>query len=168
MVVIRQADPLGDAVILRALWSEYLSWGNEQVAKHYEFSLPITDMLEGVLADLSQFAPPHGRLLLGVRDGRVEGVGCLRRLSADVAEVKRMYVRPDAHGTGVGRALLDALIFAARDESYRVVRLDTGGFMEVAQHLYRSAGFEPIEPYVESEVPPELHPNWRFFEKRLP
>ena len=167
MVMLRQADPLGDVGAIRELWTEYLHWGNAQVGEHYGLSLPIADMLEGNLADLSRFVPPRGGLLLAIRDDRVHGVGAFQPLSSEVAEVKRMYVRPAARGTGLGRALLHGLIDATSAAGYRSVRLDTAGFMQAAQALYRSAGFQAIAPYPESEVPPELHRDWLFLERRL-
>jgi predicted GNAT family acetyltransferase len=63
---------------------------------------------------LGQFAPPAGRLLLVVEAEAVLGCGCLRPIAPGIAEIKRMYLRPEVRGRGLGRQLLDALLSAAR------------------------------------------------------
>jgi GNAT superfamily N-acetyltransferase len=78
-----------------------------------------------------------------------------------------MYVRPEFRGKGIGRALLEALIAEAQEIGYPTVRLDSTRFMEVAHSLYRSVGFHEIEPYTESEIPPEFQQYWVFMEKQL-
>jgi GNAT superfamily N-acetyltransferase len=78
-----------------------------------------------------------------------------------------MYVRPEFRGLGIGRALLEALIVEAREIGYSMLRLDSASFMKVAHSLYRSTGFQEIEPYPESEVPPEYQAHIVFMEKRL-
>ena len=75
------------------------------------------------------------------------GCGGVRILKPGVAEIKRMYVVPEARGRGVARALLAALEDAARDLGYDRVRLDTGPRQLAAEHLYRSAGYEEIPDY---------------------
>ena len=96
---------------------------------------------------LNQFAPPAGRLLLVIEDAAVLGCGGLRPMIAPgVAEIKRMYLRPEARGCGLGRQLLEALLAASRQEGYQQVRLDTDGLMPAAVQLYRTAGFVPCDP----------------------
>lgn len=84
-----------------------------------------------------------------------------------MAEIKRMFVRPASRGQGVGRMLLEALIAEARQIGYSTIRLDSTRFMKAAHSLYRSAGFQEIGPYQESEIPPEFHQHWVFMEKHL-
>jgi len=91
----------------------------------------------------------------------------MRRIRKDIGEVKRMYVRPEFRRRGIGRALLEGLIAEAQEIGYSTVRLDSTRFMEAAHSLYRSLGFHEIEPYMESEIPPEFQQNWVFMEKQL-
>jgi ribosomal protein S18 acetylase RimI-like enzyme len=117
---------------------------------------------------LNQFTPPVGRLLMVVEDEKVVGTGSLRRSKPGIAEVKRMYLIPEARGRGLGRKLLDQLVDTARRDGYREVRLDTHpDIMPLAIDLYRSAGFEPCDAYPESEVPAEWHDRWVFMRRTL-
>jgi putative acetyltransferase len=106
-------------------------------------------------------APPGGLWLAA--SGAV-GLGCvaLRPLSADAAEVKRMFVDASARGRGVGRALMRRVIDEARTRGYHALRLGTLDDMDVAQRLYQSLGFVPIERYRLDELI-----DTRFYELRL-
>ncbi|MDQ2683536.1 MAG: GNAT family N-acetyltransferase, partial [Chloroflexota bacterium] len=84
------------------------------------------------------------------------------RLASDVAEIKRMYLRPEGRGKGIGRALLTELLATARRMGCREARLDTGWFMSDAHRLYQAAGFVACDPYQGSEVPPDFNVRWTY------
>jgi GNAT superfamily N-acetyltransferase len=88
-----------------------------------------------------EFAPPGGTFLLARLDGAPAGCGGFSRLDSDTAEVRRMYVVPEARGRGIGRAILMGLVNAARELGYARVRLETGNQQHEAMGLYRAAGF---------------------------
>ncbi len=104
---------------------------------------------------------------MATEGSRVAGIACLKKLRKDIGEIKRMYVRPGFRGKGLGRALLETLIAEAKEIGYPAVRLDSARFMKEAHALYQSAGFGEIEPYPESEIPPEFQKHWVFMERLL-
>ena len=94
-----------------------------------------------------EMVPPHGTFVVLYENGEAVGGGGLRRLGDDVAEIKRMFVRPAARGRGLGRRVLDELESAASELGYRRLRLDTAVSMTTAMALYRAAGYRDIPDY---------------------
>lgn len=96
------------------------------------------------------YGPPRGALLLA------PGAGCvaLRPLDARTAEMKRLYVRPQARGAGLGRTLALAAIARARELGFARLVLDTiPERMDAAVKLYRSMGFRDTAPYGPAPTP---------------
>jgi len=103
------------------------------------------------LANLpGKYAPPSGALLLAKSTSTSEAIGCvgLRPLQPEgTCEMKRLYVSPEGRGTGVGKALAEAVVNEAKRLGYRRMVLDTLGSMTTPLKLYRGLGFRDIEPY---------------------
>lgn len=98
-----------------------------------------------------EYAPPGGQLLLAFCDSTPAGCVAFRRLEDRICEMKRLYVRPEFRGHGLGRDLVRALIGLARQSLYERMRLDTiAASMIEAVGLYRSLGFQEIAPYHEN------------------
>jgi GNAT superfamily N-acetyltransferase len=95
----------------------------------------------------SDFEPPDGFFAVAELGGSPVGCGGVCRYDATTAELRRMYVAPEARGNGVSRALLAALEDAARALGYRALRLETGNRQPEAIGLYASADFQPIPRY---------------------
>ena len=112
--------------------------------------LDIAAMLAEDMANLEKFMPPHGRLLLSESKGFAAGCICLKKLTSSIGEVKRLYVRPDCRGKGIGKKMVGVLLDEARQIGYETIRLDSTQYMVDAHNLYRSFGFQDIEPYPES------------------
>jgi GNAT superfamily N-acetyltransferase len=100
-------------------------------------------------------------------DGTALGCGALRALDSDAAELKRMYVVPDARGRGVATALLAALEGVARDRGWATLRLETGPRQPEAIALYTRAGYRPIEAFGAYVGVPDAADSL-FFERTLP
>jgi GNAT superfamily N-acetyltransferase len=152
---------------LREVLTAYLEEGAARLEQAFGIEQDVPTAVAHVMQHLAQFAPPAGRLLLVVEGEEVLGCGGLRPIAPVVAEIKRMYVRPEARGRGLGRQLLDGLLAAARQAGYREVYLDTDGLVPAANQLYHAAGFQPSGPYPESEIPVEFHDRWLFFRRDL-
>lgn len=106
------------------------------------------------LAELpGAYAPPDGCLLLAWQGD--DAVGCvgLRPLDEGRCEMKRLYVRPGAQGTGLGRELVQSVVNEAQRLGYRRMLLDTLPSMERAIAMYRRFGFREIAPYRHNPVP---------------
>src|SRR5215472_5373387 len=101
------------------------------------------------LANLpGDYAPPAGRLLLADYDGQLAACVALHKLEADICEMKRLYLRPQFRGKGLGRILADRIIADARQIGYKRMRLDTvEPVMEDAVAMYRKLGFKEIPAY---------------------
>lgn len=105
--------------------------------------------------DPAQVAEGHGAFLVMHRDGTPVGCGAVRRIDADTAELKRMFVSPAVRGTGLGRRLVAALEAEALKLGVRRLVLETGTRQLAAIALYRATGFQPIPLYGEYVRSPE-------------
>ena len=101
-----------------------------------------------------RYAPPVGCILLAKVGDRPVGCVALRPLGDGACEIKRLYVRPQFRGTGLGRALAERVIREARDLGYNCIRLDTiPSVQDKAVLLYRALGFEDVLAYCHNPVP---------------
>jgi GNAT superfamily N-acetyltransferase len=98
-------------------------------------------------AEHHELVPPAGVLLVGYDDDRPVACGAVRVIGPGIAEIKRMFVAPDARGRGLGRALLVALEQAAVELGCDLARLDSTEPLTEAVALYRSAGYVAIGDY---------------------
>ena len=174
MFQIVQADTPEALAFVAALFREYAASLSVDLA---------FQNFEKELAELpGEYAPPEGRLFLAISDspsldmqtgGDLEssassassasstsstsclpaGSIALRKMDATSCEMKRLYIRPEFRGHGIGRALAEAVIAAAREIGYQRMRLDTLPEMSRAQILYESLGFNEIPSYRFNPVP---------------
>jgi ribosomal protein S18 acetylase RimI-like enzyme len=141
---------MGGVVIERGFSDRYRS-AIVAVLRAYEAGLGISLCFQGFEAEIAglpgSYAPPLGQMLLARAAGSQELVGivAVRPVpdAPDLCEMKRLYVRPSARGTGLGRKLAVAIMEEAWRLGYRRICLDTLPSMTEAQALYRSLGFRP-------------------------
>jgi putative acetyltransferase len=144
LLSIREASPGPDLTVVRQLFQEY--------ADSLGFSLCFQGFSEELAALPGMYAPPSGRLLLGYRGGEPAGCAALRPSGSGVCEMKRLYVRPAYRASGLGRLLVERIIWGARQAGYKRMRLDSLPSMHAAIQLYRRLGFQEIAPYTTNPV----------------
>ena len=147
--VIEQAVSEGAIESARTLFQEY--WTS------FGFT-PCFQNFDSELAALpGKYSPPHGRLLLSMVNGQPAGCVALRRFDATRGEVKRLYVRPQFRGSGLGKALMNAVAAEARAIGYAELVADTiPTVMAGALAMYERLGFERAVPYSD-ETPEAQH-----------
>jgi len=141
--LIRSAASPDDFAVARTLFREYqAALGVDLCFQGFDHEV---DSLPGA------YAPPRGCLLLAGTNEDPLGCAALRPLQdlgdATCAEMKRLYVRLAARGTGLGRALAQAVIAEARQRGYAELKLDTLAQMHAARDLYRRLGFRECPAY---------------------
>ena len=152
-----------EAVALLAF--DYLRWAAGRLLEDYGVEWPAIDLDQ--VREGTRALRETGVVLVAEMSGTKVGIGAVHLLPDGAAEIKRMYVHPDARGRDVGSRLVDGLLREARSLGAGVVRLDTVRFMTNAQRLYRSRGFAERDAYAGTEIPPSLQQHWLFFERSL-
>jgi putative acetyltransferase len=103
------------------------------------------------------YAEPQGGLLLALVGKQPAGCCAFRPLNTsdhlNACEMKRLYVRPDFRGLGLGRLLVEAVVSGAQQAGYTTMLLDTLTDMEAARALYQEVGFVETEPYYHNPLP---------------
>ena len=119
----------------------------KEYAKSLGFDLDFQDFKKE-LADLpGDYAPPDGCILLARDAEQIAGCVALRKMDENICEMKRLYLKPEFRGKGIGKKLSVAIIEKAREMGYKYMRLDTVPSMKEAIALYQSLGFKEIESY---------------------
>jgi putative acetyltransferase len=154
-----------DADLCRTLMREYTTFLNDSAGGEH---ICVATMDQELASLPGPYAEPEGAILLAFdrgSDGADEPAGCVavkplhRDAEHDVpesetaCEMKRLWVRTAHQGKGLGRALAEAIVAAARERHYTAMYLDTMPHsMQAAYALYRAMGFHPVQKYVENPV----------------
>jgi GNAT superfamily N-acetyltransferase len=147
----RHAATAADMAQARALFEEYAAW--------LDIDLCFQGFAEELASLPGAYAPPRGRLLLAGPEEAAVGCIALRPLDlaapggGAVAEVKRLYVQPQARGDALGARLAHALLAEADAIGYRALMLDTLEWMMPARRLYANLGFHECAPYYHNPHP---------------
>ncbi len=135
-----QAESPEQIASIRELFLEY--------AQSLGFSLCFQDFDQELATLPGDYAPPRGRLLLAEFENRPAGCVALHKLDSEICEMKRLYVRPEFRGKGLGKILAETIVAEARQIGYKQLRLDTvEPVMRTAVAMYRTLGFSEIAPY---------------------
>lgn len=130
-------------LIVKQLFIEYAQW--------LGFDLCFQGF-ESELASLpGKYSPPDGRLYLAMADHTAVGCAGLRKIADGECEMKRLYLRPESRGLGLGKMLIEQMINDALAIGYKKMLLDTyPPKMGQAVNLYREYGFTETEPYYDN------------------
>ena len=142
MCIVTVAAPGVDLDAVRDLFLEY--------AGSLNFNLCFQDFDTEIEGLPGGYAPPTGALLLARAEGEVAGCVGVRPLDAGRCEMKRLYVRPQFRGTGLGRLLAEQAIVFARGAGYQRMALDTLPQMMAATRIYRELGFKRCAAYYDN------------------
>lgn len=139
MIEIRSADDPASIAAARALVREHF------LAHSAAHSAAETEAVVSALP--APYDTARGGLWVAWADGQPVGCVAIQELAPDTAELKRMFVRPDARRRGVARRLTEHAIAVATARGFRRLRLGTLETMDAAQRLYEGTGFRQVEPY---------------------
>ncbi len=149
-VVFHQVETQADVSQARELFLEY--------AQSLGFSLCFQNFDKELAMLPGDYAPPEGRLLLAEYEGQLAGCVALHKLEPAICEMKRLYLRSQFRGKGLGRVLADRIISEARQIGYKRMRLDTvEPVMKDAVAMYRRLGFREIAPYCANPIAGALY-----------
>ena len=123
------------------------------------------DLLASFWPNLHRFLPPTGRLILAHdAGGQLVGCGTLQQARPDAGELKRLYVRPEAGGHGIGRKIVDLRIQAAREMGWKTLLVNAVRGNSDMLRIYESLGFRYIDRYPECSDPVEAHPYFIYMQ----
>ena len=147
---LTQAESPAQIAQVRELFLEY--------AQSLGFSLCFQNFDKELAGLPGDYAPPEGRLLLVECEGQLAACVALHKLEPGICEMKRLYLRPQFRGKGLGRALAERIIAEARQIGYRRMRLDTvEPVMKDAVAMYRKLGFKEIAAYCANPIAGALY-----------
>jgi ribosomal protein S18 acetylase RimI-like enzyme len=167
LMEIRAIDTLTDFEEAHALIDAMSRWDTEQSRK---FGVPDVELIEYIYGHtpetlMKKFSQRDACFFLACIDETIAGCAAYSKSDDGIAELQKMYVRPEARGKGAARGLMTACLDAMRNDGYAIVRLETVTFMSEAIALYDAFGFRRSGHF--RVVPPSLQPITIFMEREL-
>lgn len=164
MITLRQIATPDECAAVKGLVLDFVAWANTQdpdaaTAATFNNLETELDTLPGL------YGPPYGSCLLAMNDGKPAGCVAFCEVDHDAVELKRMYVRPDQRGNGVGLKLVQDLIAVARAQGRKRMELSSYHTMTGAHKIYRSVGFKDVP--APADLPPLYEGRIVFMEMDL-
>lgn len=167
-VTVRAVASDDDLEAVRQLcwdYRAYLEDFSNELKSAVEFAYP-ADAYQALMDALPEkHARPKGIIFVAETDGQIIGCGMSHALNHQDTEIKRVFVRSEARGTGAGKAISRALIEQARNDGFSRILLDTSRQFTGPQKLYEDLGFQRRGRY--SELPPGFEDYLVFYEMNL-
>ncbi|MBR5246760.1 MAG: GNAT family N-acetyltransferase [Clostridia bacterium] len=136
---------------IKVLFNEYTNYlveGDNKFKEYLEIQKYDNEMEH--LED--KYGMPYGRLYLAFCENQVAGCIALRKINDTQCEMKRLYVRPEFRGKGIGKTLAQRVVTDAKEIGYEQMLLDTLPFLEKAIKMYKQMGFYKIDCYNNSPM----------------
>lgn len=168
MLTITRARYPEDAQIIADLFLEYLEYLFERAPEDRDAIMKKYDpaKIDTLVPDFFRdHARPTGDLLIAFQNGAPIGCGMMREMEPGIAEIQRVFIRPNMRGVGAGKAMMLALMDQARQDGKRIVRLDTSRKLVEAARFYTALGFSERSSY--HAATPYLDHILVFFEREL-
>lgn len=121
------------------LFKEYAQW--------LDIDLGFQNFSAELLQLKQMYGPPAGGIILAKNENDFVGSVAIRKIDAETAELKRMYVKPSSQKQGIGNRLVEEAILLAKECGYKKIQLDTLNTMHPAIKLYKQYGFYEIPAY---------------------
>jgi GNAT superfamily N-acetyltransferase len=139
-VEVRPLDP--EHPDARYCLAEYVAELNRRSTRGFDPSV-------GATALPHEIRPPAGEFFVAYLHGEAIGCGAVKHHADAPAEIKRMWLAPQARGLGLGRRLLETLEECALASGARVAHIETSDVLTEAISLYRSAGWVEVPAFNE-------------------
>ncbi len=148
-MIIQAATSVTQLDMMRDLFREY--------EQFLQVDLCFQDFNQELANLPGKYAPPDGALMLALNSEQPIGCVALRKLEEGICEMKRLYVKPEGRGTGLGKKLAEQIITIARQRGYSTMRLDTLDTLTEAIGLYQRLGFRQVPPYYDNPLAGALY-----------
>lgn len=159
--MITAVDSDADRELLRDLLVEFHEWMTDHAGDVYDPKAELAEDVESLAREDESWA------WVAREGGSPAGCVLLYGETDDVAEFRRLWVRPAFRGAGVGRALVRTVVDEARARGYDTLGLTTPPWATASHALYESMGFERTPPYPETRLPERYHDEAIFMRRSL-
>ena len=165
-MIVSMATTESDYDAFAGLVREYVEWCRDRY-KEEEWFMRLTDqwLEHGFEGSAVSYGPPNGRAFLARHEGRICGCGAYQKMTSEACEMKRLFIPGQFRGRGYGRKLCEAILRSAKDDQFKLMRLDTAYFLTDAIAMYETFGFRPCAPY--NPHPDYVMPHIVFMERPL-
>lgn len=141
---IKLATDEDEIAAVKSLFLDYLRFIEAYLGQSLSF--------QGTEAEFADFPQTYDALWLASHKGKPVGAVGLKPFKGETAELKRLWVSPDARGFNLGEALCRACIEGAKTHGYERLLLDTDRGLNHANSIYERLGFKDIDRYYDNPM----------------